>query len=454
MGLKTRRILYIFFILLFCILTPLISFYASGYKLSSGLKIQKTGILIVDTEPEGAKIFLNEKIQRKFINKILKNNDKYLSTPVKIKNLAPGEYDVKISKQGYWDWQKKLIIKSGESTYIEDITLFKQDSPIVLIRGKYKYQNISYNKEYIISFTNNQYGIINLNNNTTKIFSINASTSLAQIFNNSKIQWSVDNKKILINNIILDAKTGKIENNLKKEIGDNIKNIKWADDNNSILYLDKNNLNKYNLASKRSEVIIKNAAINDFYYFNGAIYIIKRNHLSVNLIKINPKEKKGNNILNLPFSDYSFLARDNNYLNIYDEAHEILYIINPNSSFNPLRETLSNIKLINWINNEKLLYANKHEIWIYDLNSRKNTLLTRISQEIKGIIWHPSNNYAIYNTPNSIYSIELDNREKYNIIKLITLDTIQNIELDKNGDNLYFYSKINSQEGIYKLSIQ
>ena len=454
MGLKTRRILYIFFILLFCILTPLISFYASGYKFSSGLKIQKTGILIVDTEPEGAKIFLNEKIQQKFINKILKNNDKYLSTPVKIKNLAPGEYDVKISKQGYWDWQKKLIIKSGESTYIEDVTLFKQDSPIILISGKYKYQNISYNKEYIISFANNQYGIINLNNNTTKTFSINASTSPMQIFNNSEIQWPQDNKKILINNIILNAKTGEIENNLKKEIGDNIKNIKWAEGGNSIVYIDESNLNKYNLASKRSEVISKNDAINDFYYFDGAIYIIKRNHLSVNLIKINPKEKKENNILNLPFSDYSFLARDNNYLNIYDEAHEILYIIDPNSSFKPLRETLSNIKLINWINNEKLLYANKHEIWIYDLNSRKNTLLTRISQEIKGVIWHPSNNYAIYNTPNSIYSIELDNREKYNIIKLITLDTIQNIELDKNGDNIYFYSKIGSQEGIYKLSIQ
>ncbi|MCK5320042.1 PEGA domain-containing protein [Candidatus Parcubacteria bacterium] len=454
MELKTRRILYIFFILLFCISTPLISFYASGYKFSSGLKIQKTGILIVDTEPEGAKIFLNEKIQQKFINKILKNNDKYLSTPVKIKNLAPGEYDVKISKQGYWDWQKKLMIKSGESTYIEDVTLFKQDSPMTLISGKYKYQSISYNKEYISAFANDKYGIINLNNNIIKTFPISASTSPIQILSNSEIKWSRDNKKILINNIILDAKTGEIKNNIKKEIGDNIKNIKWAEDNNSILYLDENNLNKYNLVSKRSEVIVKNAATNDFCYFNGAIYIMKRNHFSVNLIKINPKEKKENNILNLPFSDYSFLTRDNNYLNVYDEAHEILYIINPNSPFKPLRETLSNIKLINWINNEKLLYANKHEIWIYDLNSRKNTLLTRISQEIKGIIWHPSNNYAIYNTPNSIYSIELDNREKYNIIKLITLDTIQNIELDKNGDNLYFYSKAGEQEGIYKLSIQ
>ena len=213
-------------------------------------------------------------------------------------------------------------------------------------------------------------------------------------------------------------------------------------------------MNKYNLASKRGDVIAKNDAIQNFYYLNGIIYIIKKNHLSANLIKIKLEEKKENNILNLPLSNYSFLAHNTNYLNIYDKNHEIFYIINPNSSFRPLRETLGNITLIDWINNEKLLYANKHEIWIYDLNSRKNTLLTRISEEIKGIIWHPNNNYAIYNTPNSIYSIELDNREKYNIIKLITLDTIQNIALDKNGDNLYFYSKINSQEGIYKLSIQ
>lgn len=454
MDLKTRRILYILFILLFCILTPLISFYASGYKLSSGLKIQKTGILIIDTEPEGAKIFLNEKIQQKFINKIFRDDDKYISTPVKIKNIIPGEYDVKISKHGYWDWQKKLSIKPGESTYIEDITLFKQDSPLILINGEYKYQKISKNKEYISAFTNDKYEIINLNNGAIKTFPIDASTSPIQVFNNSEIKWSLDNKKILISDIILDAKTGEIANNLKKEIGDNIKNIKWAGSNNSILYLNENNLNKYNLASKRSEIIAKNDAIDDFYSLNEIIYIIKRNHLSANLIKINPEEKKENNMLNLPISVYSFLEHKNDYLNIYDKNHEILYIIDASSDFKPLQETLGNIKLTDWINNEKLLYANKHEIWVYDLNSRKNTLLTRISQEIKGVIWHPNNNYAIYNTPNSIYSIELDNREKYNIIKLITLDTIQNIELDKNGDNIYFYSKINAQEGIYKLSIQ
>ena len=84
----------------------------------------------------------------------------------------------------------------------------------------------------------------------------------------------------------------------------------------------------------------------------------------------------------------------------------------------------------------------------------KKILLTRISEPLSEVIWHPNNNNIIYVTKKSVNVIELDDREKYNITKLIELEKIERPILNKKGDILYFSAKIGNQEGIYKLYIQ
>jgi len=64
MNLIRRRILYIFFIFLFLLITPLIILYANGYKLSNNFRLEKTGILILDSEPQDAKIFLEDTLSK------------------------------------------------------------------------------------------------------------------------------------------------------------------------------------------------------------------------------------------------------------------------------------------------------------------------------------------------------------------------------------------------------
>ena len=86
MSQKTRQILFYIFVLIFLTLTPAISFYASGYKLGSGLNLQKTGILILDSEPSSAFIYIDGKIQQNFINKVMKSEEGFITTPQKIKN--------------------------------------------------------------------------------------------------------------------------------------------------------------------------------------------------------------------------------------------------------------------------------------------------------------------------------------------------------------------------------
>ena len=233
MSLKYRRILYIFFILIFFLITPLIWLYASGYTLKNGFNLEKTGILIIDSEPSGAKIFLNNKLQKNFLSKILNDKKNYIATPAKIKNLQAKEYEVRLEFNGYWPWQKKLIIKPGKSTFAEDIKLFKKTIPLKLLNNTDIDFSICPNEKYLITSSKNTAIILDLNNKKQNFFLSDKNIDF------KKIQWSSNNLKFISKNYIFDIKNWQNPIDLKKTINGN--NIQWKDEDN-IYYLQKHGL--------------------------------------------------------------------------------------------------------------------------------------------------------------------------------------------------------------------
>lgn len=83
--------------------------YARGYRLDfKTKKLLGTGLLVATSNPDGASVYIND----------------HLTTATNTTiNLAPGEYKVKIVKDGYLSWQKNLQIKEEIVTKTE-ATLF------------------------------------------------------------------------------------------------------------------------------------------------------------------------------------------------------------------------------------------------------------------------------------------------------------------------------------------
>ena len=105
MNLKTRFSLIGGGIVIFLILTPILVLYARGFKYDFDTgKLVKTGTLVIRSEPSKAKLTLTE-------------NSKPFSTPATIRFLLPGDYDVKIQKDGYQAWIKRLTINSQFVTW-------------------------------------------------------------------------------------------------------------------------------------------------------------------------------------------------------------------------------------------------------------------------------------------------------------------------------------------------
>ncbi len=79
--------------------------YANGYRFdlsgngTGNVKfLEGTGLLVATSRPDGARVSINGHLTTATNNTI---------------NLAPGQYDVEITKDGYLPWKKKITIKKG-----------------------------------------------------------------------------------------------------------------------------------------------------------------------------------------------------------------------------------------------------------------------------------------------------------------------------------------------------
>lgn len=99
------------------ILTYLVSFLIRGYRPGlnqKGLGLMPTGLLVADSDPEGASVYINDKLATA-------TNDTI--------NLSPEHYKIRIEKDGYLPWQKTITIKK-EVVSQTNATLFRTTSDL------------------------------------------------------------------------------------------------------------------------------------------------------------------------------------------------------------------------------------------------------------------------------------------------------------------------------------
>lgn len=101
---KPRYTLLILGILFFAVAAPVLVLYVQGkLPLPGNRRIQPTGIISVTSDPSGAEVYVNNKLED--------------TTPASVRFVPTGDYDIRIYKNGYWEWHKKLPVVAGRVTY-------------------------------------------------------------------------------------------------------------------------------------------------------------------------------------------------------------------------------------------------------------------------------------------------------------------------------------------------
>ena len=245
--------------------------YGKGYRIAfngSTPEISGTGLLVTTSEPNGAQVFVDDHLTTATDNTI---------------NLAPGEYKIKIYKEGYFPWEKKIIIKKEvvskadallipTAPKLDSVTNFGIKNPILdPTRTKIAYtvasQSATKNGIYVLDMTLRP--ILTLQNSSNQLVS-----DVVDSFSESNMKWSPDGKQLLVttkanfpSNYLLttdglnenpsevsqtisavnnswetlknDIETKQIDSlnrKLRPIVRDNFNIIQWSDDETKILY--------------------------------------------------------------------------------------------------------------------------------------------------------------------------------------------------------------------------
>lgn len=115
--LAIRFVGYLFLVILFLICGFIVIAYATGYKIDLKTRdITQTAIIDVQTDVRDASIFINDELR-----------DTGRAT---IRNVEPGIYDVKVLRDGYHSWEKRITVTAGEAAVLNDVVLFKTNPKV------------------------------------------------------------------------------------------------------------------------------------------------------------------------------------------------------------------------------------------------------------------------------------------------------------------------------------
>lgn len=190
-----KQLLITLSILLFLFLgTGVAIFYGKGYhfSLDSGKPgLAGTGLLVATSSPDGAEVFVNGHLTTATDNTI---------------NLAPGDYVIKIAKDGYFPWEKRIkiqkeVVSKAEALLfptapkLENITTIGVKNPIMdpsLTKIAYAVASESARKNgvYVLDITTRP--ILTLQSSSTQI-----ADDTVDLFSKAYFSWSPDGKQLV-----------------------------------------------------------------------------------------------------------------------------------------------------------------------------------------------------------------------------------------------------------------
>lgn len=188
----------IFSVSLFTVLifvTILIVLYGKGYRfgtIQNGKPtISTTGLLVANSKPNGAQVFINGNLTSATDDTI---------------DLIPGEYVVKIQKEGYFPWEKKVSIRKEVVTKaeallfpsapkLENITSIGVENPVLDPSGR----RIAFR---VASQSAKKNGLYVLDMSTTPLLTLASSAKqltddVTALFSNSEYLWSPNGEEIM-----------------------------------------------------------------------------------------------------------------------------------------------------------------------------------------------------------------------------------------------------------------
>lgn len=445
-------------------LSLVVIFYSFGYKYDiENKKTIQTGAILVKTNPQNVSLYINGKLFKN--TKTISN---LFDDFIRIENLLPGAYNIKIKKDNHFVWEKNLNVKSGNITEIKNIVLLKKDykkNELLPIKTDLGSKNIWFgdNNSKIVYKNKTKEGlnimIFDLKNKNQELvvdLEKLRSTENKNDYNLDDVIRFDNDKKIMIKTngsgscfyYIIDLEEKNKIYNLNHIFEKNCQ-MKYQYDfdlkDDSMLYLKNNVLYEFFYKRSLSKKILIN--ISSFLSINSYIYYLKMDNNRLYYTDYNdPSNIK--KILAMP-DDFDFGSSskiigsgENTYLILSGSGK--LYFIGSNNNVSLINSSVKNAYFSN--DGERIVYYNNNEIWIYYIKEKisqppkkefANELVTRYSGNISNIFLYKDEEHLFYKEGNIFKFTELDDRDKKNVFDVLGLENNDVYYVRENNSLIY-----------------
>ena len=440
-----RLSMLIIFIVAFLVISPILIMYTAGYRYDwqNGL-LKETGAISVDVEPNNATIYLNG----------IKLKDKM---PIRLNNIAPAKYSLRITAPEYFDWTNEIEVKNKQTNYTKEIGLIKKNTPQILINEKVNNMAVSYDGRFIIYSVQKDKAIeLFLWDNTaqekTNLFTINGMGPI-------KIIWAEKNNYAIIADssaphsrlFVINASNPIKQTDLAKN-NPPIKKFTWEISSKPQLYFStRENIFAYSPVTEKSQIITKNSYI-DWYMENGQLWTMQTDSSTkkYNIIKdtlgfnslFNSIDSTDTNMATgkIEAENLQILAaRQNTLLLQNNKNSEMILLTNSNKYKIPADKFL-----ISKYNNWWLMWS-RWELWTYS-EGEEPYLLNRSGEHLQ-----KATPLDKYNTLALIWEGKTTVLFPYYLATNDLLnEKIADITVDTDNKILYFINQ--NKDGVWKLN--
>ncbi|MFA6591345.1 MAG: PEGA domain-containing protein [Patescibacteria group bacterium] len=390
----TRQLLFYFFAGAFLISAPLLVLYTAGYRISlNNYRVLETGAIAVSTTPKGASITVNEKTAS---NK----------SPTVVQNVLPQTVPVRLTKNGYIPWQDSVKVSPGQTTYVTSILYADETAEAVSTFPGAVTAVKSFNGRYI--------GVI-------------------------QDKTSVDGgTEVSLYDVIV--KEEKFLTALPKSASSYT--LAFSPET-SILVILQDGIPITGFTVNAEQV--STDTLRDALQSSAPVKIIDNGK------NVEVRSSKGTNDLLalLPEGTYEVLTADDEYLVLRDSRKTITIVSLSGSNVVTLDVPA---QLWAWLPDSHLLaWSDGIEVNTYDAVNRTRTFLTRQSDLIQSLMWHPTGGAVIFGTASRVTSLDLEGHEsRVSTPLLISQGSITSAWIDKTGKTLYTLQTVNGVPTLYR----
>ena len=456
MTIRIRRILYLTFIGLFFVITPLLILYASGYRYNlKRNRIEKTGILIVDSLPRKAQVYINGMFEDE--------------TPARFPRLLPDTYTLELKRSGFHPWQQEVSIESSLTTFRNDIVLFRDSLPITIVQGRIAFLTLLPNREALLysvmASSTQQLTIRDLSTNSATVIPTTVDqaitpTSLVGFSQSGSRALLATNLDGFTHYTVLDTAT--LETiDLFDITRLDFDTVKWDQASDTVLYgLRRSVLYRIDLEQKSASSIIS-AHITDFLGVGQTIYYVTKvgSESFLNITQTQNPQEPIQKIKIPSLSNYQLTQSADGQLVLLDTDQMDLFVVDQatltaqSADISPLLSARAKNIAFNREGNG-LLYYTDFELWVHSFETGEAQLINRVGQQITEALFYPDRPYIIYAQKGQIRAIEITDAPAKNDIVLTSIQRISDSVLSRDGSMLYFIGQVGNTEGIFSLQLR